>query len=422
MAQFWLNRGGRALGRIFSPLLALGVFVCLGSPPGAFGQALITFGEGVPAPSKLSKQYCADPLINRGVEFFSNPRIVAAADVDGNPLGTASPPQMLLQSAAQEFSSLEVLVGSFTEGQSRVGASVGLDRDWGFPVTAVLRAFDDPDPGEGVKLTPDPDPSVTLGPGAAPVTTLLEFATPDGSASIRRVEIRFVGPADGQVAIEAIDDLTFSSIGPPCAADGAPPVVTILQPADGDALSSPEYLLHFSVSDDVGVSTLTVSALDEAGQVIETSVAPAPPGAFFERSFFTYALPGMKGLRIVATDFAGNTGEDTVGFDLQLPGPDMNLWVLALEVTQGLQHDVPVADQSRGRFATEAASDLGRASHRGQADDRAGLSGARRHKCAGHGRAGIAALFLDAGVESRVRHALRGWAADDRARQSGRDH
>ena len=332
-------------------------FVALLFPSATFAQVTVSFGESVPAPNNISKQYCADLLTNRGVEFHSSPSIVPAEDSSGNVLDTSSPPQLLIQSASQEFSSREVLIVSFTTGQSRVGLMLGLDRDWGFPVRATLTAFDDPEPGEGNSLTAISRSFPALSSGPIAVTTPIEVQTDTGTADIRRIELSYVGPTPGQTAIEIVDDLTFSSIGPPCAIDLEPPVVIIDQPATGQVLTSPEMLLNYSVSDDVGIALVEIAALDASGNEISKFEATAPNTPSFQSAFYTHAMDSAAGLRVTATDFVGNTGSDSVVFDLALPGPNLNLWVQAMEITQAIQSDVPVASGSRARFPTEAASE-----------------------------------------------------------------
>ncbi|MEP3331159.1 hypothetical protein [Sedimentitalea sp.] len=342
-------------------LHAFGIFglslLALLLPYAAFAQVTVSFGESVPAPNNISKQYCADPLSNRGVEFHSRPSIVTAEDSSGNVLDTSSPPQFLIQSASQEFSSREVLIASFTTGQSRVGLMLGLDRDWGFPVRATLTAFDDPEPGEGNPLAAISRSFPAQSSGPIEVTTPIEVQTNTGTADIWRIELKFSGPTPNLHAIEIVDDLTFSSIGPLCAIDLEPPVVVIDQPTNGQVLTSPEMLLSYSVSDDVGTALVEIAALDASGNEISKYEAKASNTPSFQKAFFTHAMDGAAGLRVTATDFIGNTGFDTVMFDLRLPGPDLNLWVQAMEITQAIQSDVPVASGSRSQFATEAASD-----------------------------------------------------------------
>ena len=333
----------------------LGLFGLLTSLAPA--DEIITFDEVIPSPENVRKQYCIHPLTNKGVEFRKGPRIYEPVDESGNPLPIASPTHTLTnESPGEEFAAHEMLIISFTAGQSRVGAKVGLDRHWGFPVTARLRAFDDPNPGEGAKLTPSPDPSVSLGLGPTPVTTLLEWSTPSGASSIRRIEIEFVNPTTNAVAVEVIDDLAFSTIGPPCVVDTVPPTVSIEQPSiPNQVFTNTELLLRFSVTDNVGVASTKVIMLDTSGSELGSFAPSVSSSTSFVKEFFTYALPGTTAIRVEAADFAGNVGEDNTTIKSVMPSPDLNLWVLGVEITQGIQDDISVSTESRRAFAPEAS-------------------------------------------------------------------
>lgn len=335
-------------------LCAFGAGVLV-APPALADDVAVTFGEPIPVPETVRTQYCNNPVTNKGLESKFDTRIYVPVDEASNPVQTSSPTHALTNELpGEEFAAHKTMILSFTVGQTHVGARVGLDRNWGFPVTARLRAFDDPDPGEGAKLTPDPDPSVSLGTGPAPVTTPLEWSTPDDDATIRRVEFEFLNPLTNEVAVEVIDDLSYSVVGPPCVTDIFPPSVQILQPSPNQAFSGPEFLLRYLAQDDVGVATVKVVILDANGDELGSFFPSFTPSTLVQSQFYTYALPGTAAVRLQVTDFAGKKSDDEVPIGLALPGPDLNLWALAIEVTQGLQNHVPESQQSRRNFATEA--------------------------------------------------------------------
>ncbi|MBW2737868.1 MAG: hypothetical protein JRE64_03255 [Deltaproteobacteria bacterium] len=321
----------------------------------------ITFEEPfIPVPGNVKSQYCNNPGTNKGVEFkfatsIFEPSVSTFSGTHAlrdNPSGDDVDPFR------------GPMVFSFTIGQSHVGVRVGLDESHSYPVKAVLRAYDDPDPGMGTKLTPTPDPSVTLGNGPATISTPLTFSTPTGEPIIRRVEIEFMGPAN-EAAQEVIDDLTFSEIGSPCLIDFQAPSVQILQPISGETIMSSEVLLQFSVQDLVsGVARIRVSMLGPGNTELSSyffcggdefpRTCPGFPSSLnVDAQYFTFLPEGTIGIRVEATDFAGNIGQDQISINLVLPDPTYNLWMLGLEITQGIQNEVTVSTQSRNNFAPE---------------------------------------------------------------------
>jgi len=204
--------------RIGLSRLALAGWIFLQFCGATAGAQIVTFEEAIPVPSNVESQYCNDLDRNQGVEFRLPVTIVEPT------VGTSSATH-----AAAQIPSSDDVVGfsggihiTFTTGQTRVAVKVGLNESADIPITAFMRAYDDPDIDEGTKLTPDPGPSVLLGTGPTAITQFLTFATPDRRPSIRRVEILFLD-ANGQSAQEMIDDLVFSDIGPTCVVDAQPP-------------------------------------------------------------------------------------------------------------------------------------------------------------------------------------------------------
>jgi hypothetical protein len=313
----------------------------------------ITFEESILAPGNIQTQYCADPSTNKGVKFESGYEISEPA------VATSSPTHALTELIAGEIDFyFGPLVISFTTGQSHVGVMVGLDEHHDFPVTAILRAYDDPDPGEGTKLTPDSGPTVALGNGPTAIGTPITFNTPTGEPLIRRVEIEFFGPEPGGLK-EVIDDLTFSEIGPLCVTDAASPTVDILEPTTNQAINNPQALLHFRAQDvGSGIASIKVTMLGPGNTELSSffncgggGFTGNCPGFDIERQFNTFLPVGTTGIRVEAMDFAGNIGQDEVTFNMTLPDPTFNLWALGMEATQGIHDEVPNSTVSRGGFA-----------------------------------------------------------------------
>jgi hypothetical protein len=356
------NRRKGLIFRSISLVVLLGTIgLILNSAPITLASDVtITFEESIPVPGNVKTQYCNNPATNQGVEFK-----LAASRFEPSVATFSGTHALRDNPSGDDVAPLRgPMIFSFTTGQSHVGVRVGLDESHDFPVRAVLRAFDDPDPDEGTKLTPSPDPSVMLGTGPAAITTPLAFSTPTGEPTIRRVEIEFLGPI-GQGAQEIIDDLTFGEIGPSCLTDTEAPTVQIFEPTLGQIINNPQVLLHFRAQDDIsGIASIRVLGLDSGGFEL-TSFFSCGGGAFpdscpsfpssldVESQFWTVLPDGATTIRVEATDFAGNTGQAEVSPTVTLPDPNYNLWALGIELTQGIQNQVAASSMSRSSFAAE---------------------------------------------------------------------
>lgn len=324
----------------------------------------VTFEETLDTPSNVVTEYCNQQPLNVGVQF--NNTIVFEPGV-----ATASASHAMMTRPGNDdvdpFAGPMVI--RFTTGQSQVGVRVGLHSSYSYPVNAVLRAFDDPEPGQGTKLTPTPDPNVSLGNGPSDITTPLSFSTPGNESTIRRVEIEFVGPGPFLNALEVIDDLTFSVIGPRCALDLHPPTVEILLPLEDTVFNTKEVLLHLRAHDaDSGVASLRLAIFNAGGLQLSsslicggptTSSCPGSPPASphdVEMQFYSFMPPNATGIKIEAKDFSGNSAESAIRhFSFQLPSPTYNLWALGIELTQGIQDKVPSSVKSRSHWAPQAS-------------------------------------------------------------------
>jgi len=318
---------------------------------------IITFEEPIPVPANLVSQYCNNPDTNQGVLFSSSVTVSEPAIATAS--GTHAAMQIPDDDDLNPFDGGIQIV--FTTGQSHVGVQVGLSTSYADPVTAYLRAYDDPDEGEGNKLTPDPDPSILLGTGPTAVTQNLSFSMPNGEATIRRIEIIFLN-SFGFSDQEVIDDLTFSDLGPTCVTDTQPPTVDILQPDANTTFTRPEALLHYLAQDvGSGIARIRVSTLDASRNVLTAGFpcgGPAfpstcPGNLSVESQFNTYLPREIQWLQVEATDFAGNTGQAEVLINMALPDASYNLWALAVELTQNIQQAIPIASESRSALAPQ---------------------------------------------------------------------
>jgi hypothetical protein len=298
-------------------------------------------------------QYCSNSITNKGVEFPSIPRIFSPVFIYAlaptPSTGMSSPPYALFsQLSATED---KTIVIHFTAPQSHVGMKVGLDRKYSATVFAHLAVYSSDTPSTSTELDAD---TVTLGKGPTDITQPLEVTRT--SADIRSAVVDFYTLAYGVHAVEIIDDLTFSTVGPTCITDWNPPSVQITQPAaDGAVLQTVKNWVAFTATDtESGIAKVTVSFLDAAGAELEgfnacTGSMPCTgPNAKTQQGDFYTSIPeGCKTIRVQAWDYVGRTGQAQRQVSVLLPGPNMNLWARALEITQGTQPWLPTNSTTR---------------------------------------------------------------------------
>ena len=308
--------------------------------------AIITFEEVVSNPDNLRTQYCNNPTTNRGVEFLDSGRIFQPTVQVNSPTHAFTN-----RLPGQEFGANDTVRIRFTTGQKQVGVKVGLDRSYMHPITAVLYAYSSATPGSGF-VTYD---TRYLGYGPTAITQNLQVSSSAGD--IRSVVIEFSAATPNFWGYEVIDDLSFSTIGPPCISDTAAPTVQIIQPAlDGQTFQSSYLRLAFVANDTgSGVAKLQVVFLNAGGgevgsfYVCGASTAPAciydvfPSTASYD--FQTWMPANTQKIRVKAWDFAGQVGqaERTVNFvDIGY----FNLWAQAMEITQATQPWLPINTQA----------------------------------------------------------------------------
>ncbi len=317
--------------------------------PMAMGNPNITFEETIPVPETVRSQYCNDPATNKGVEFLNSGRIFEPS------VQTASPIHALTNHfPGDEFGEFKKIEINFTTGQSLIGVKVGLNRSYNFPVTAELYAYSSETPGTGF-INSD---TVNLGYGPTDITNNLTVTS--AMDNIRSAMIEFIGPSAGNAAYEVIDNLTFSTVGPPCVTDTAAPDVQITRPdTNGQTIPGSSFELAFTATDsESGVAKIQVQLLDASGSEIESFYVCGAGGApvciydvvpyMVSYDFYTYQPKHTRTIRVNAWDFASHIGQIERTINSNLPGPNMNLWATGIEITQAIQPWVATSSNSRG--------------------------------------------------------------------------
>ena len=303
--------------------------------------AVITFEEAVPNPDNLRTQYCNNPATNKGVEFLSSGRIYAPGVAANSPTHAYTG-----RFPGQEFGTNDTVRIRFTTGQTQVGAKVGLDRSYIHPITAVMYAYSSATPGTGF-ITHD-----TRYLGYGPTAITQDLAVYSATGDIRSVVIEFEAATPNYWGYEALDDLRFSTIGPPCITDTTAPGVLISQPAaDGLTFQSPSMRLAFVALDlGTGVAKLQVLFLNAGGielgsfYVCGAATAPAclydvfPYMASYD--FQTLMPVNTQRIRVKAWDFAGQSGQADRTLNFVNIGY-FDLWAQAMEITQEIQPWLP---------------------------------------------------------------------------------
>lgn len=299
---------------------------------------LITFEEKIAAPSMVTDQYCSHPVLSKGVQFPHGGRIV------DSPTSTITPKGILHNNFGTELDETRTLPIVFTLGQSMVGMRVGTIADYPFPVTATLHAYRSPTPGVDYIGSA----SVLLGSGFVVITNPVSVTSVH--ADIRSVVLECRGPNPGDFAFESIDNLSFSRAGPPCMLDASLPSVTITYPAADSMPVFESSRLAFEARDDeLGIASVEVRLLNQARAVLTKfsacgapGVPPCPiPGHLVRYDFMTQFPAGVRYIQVRAWDYAGHEGVAERSVYLDPLGPDLNVFVMGMEVTQAIQPWVP---------------------------------------------------------------------------------
>ena len=252
---------------------------------------------------------------------------------------------------ATEFCSSPV-TASFTTGQTSVKVWVGFSSALSQALPVRLTAFD---AGNAVVGTAD----ATLPVNVAATPDQTPLAVTAAGATIRQVQVSV--PNQGYTSGVSVDDLEFSTAGPPppCTATSVP-VVNIAQPADNEVQNN-EFLLQGTVAN--GGAPIESAAIVSQGSTTRSAslfptLVPPGGGALGPIRFGGFLLPGGQKISVRATNCLGTGSSQTIIVAYR-PIPDGTRFrQLGLEVTQGVQtsaNSVPLiaaaANSSKRTFA-----------------------------------------------------------------------
>lgn len=266
----------------------------------------------------------------QGVTFNNVRAIDYAKGASAIPGFAHSPTVAVEQCFAQEFCTTPVRA-DFTAGQTLVRVWVGAS----FPVSQAipvrLTAFD-----AGGAVVGMADGTIPVTPGAAPVATPLQVTS--GPGSIRRLEVSSPG---GFMNGVAVDDVEFSTVGPPppCTAT-ALPAVTLTLPTDGTVVQRNEFILRGTVqTNGAPVESARIMAIGSAarsGNLFPVVVRPEG-GTFGPIRMNGLLAPGDQKVSVEVTTCRGTavSGNPIVTHTPLPAGTRFRL--LRLEVTQGVQ-------------------------------------------------------------------------------------
>lgn len=263
--------------------------------------------------------------------------------------GTNSPELALINATSGgqlEFNSFPLRIDFSNVKVRSVKMRVGLNQFVG-GVRPVLTVFDES--GDRTASTTGP----TLPDGPAPVDQVIALSNP--GFFIARAELRYDGDTPAaRNAVEVIDDLEIGLDGRPLCPPGSDtqwPVVTITAPESFDVFSSGN------------LSDLSGTIVENSGKLLNVSaeITGSSGGYSFDLSPYISANPEFPGyftfsvknvglydgeniITVRATDAAcpPNTGDSSIRVDFLSPDPDLNFYVLGVEVTQATQDALQV--------------------------------------------------------------------------------
>ncbi|MBP1689411.1 MAG: putative secreted protein, partial [Deltaproteobacteria bacterium] len=263
--------------------------------------------------------------------------------------GTNSPDLALINATSGgelEFNSFPLRMNFSNAKVRSVKMRVGLNQVVS-GVRPVLTVFDES--GDRTASTTGP----TLPDGPAPVDQVVELHDP--GFFIARAELRYDGDTPtARNAVEVIDDLEIGLDGRPLCPSGTDtqrPVVTI---------TAPKYFDLFSSSN---LPDLRGTIIENSGKLLNVSaeIASSSGGYSLDLSPYIAANPEFPGyftfsvknvglydgeniITVRANDAAcpPNTGDTSIRVDFVPPDPDLNFYVLGVEVTQATQDALQV--------------------------------------------------------------------------------
>jgi hypothetical protein len=232
------------------------------------------------------------------------------------------------QCYAQEFCNAPIEM-SFTTGQRRVKAWVGVSQPLNTSQTVVLRALD----AGGTQIG---QATATLNPSSnpRPINTPLEVTLPN--ADIRRAVISY-SPTDLGSYWLAVDDVEFDAAGPPPACASAQnPTLNLIQPANNQTVQFDGFLLEAQVNsqDPLAVAmTLTVTG---PGGVTRSQQLPLASGKFGPTWINGMLFPGLNTITVKFQDCRGSVERSANITYTPIPA-GTSFELLGIEVTQATQ-------------------------------------------------------------------------------------
>jgi hypothetical protein len=254
--------------------------------------------------------------------------------------------------AGIEFCSSPVRA-TFTEPQPSVGVWVGFSSPLPAPLGVRLTGFD----GSSNVVATD-DATLPANSGPTPIQTPLTIDAPPARIVTLEVSVTTGG---GYTNGLAVDDVSFSTVGPPppCTANAAP-TVNLLNPPGGTSVHNNEFLLEGSIDNHgAPITNASVIATSETNATRTAYVYPSliqPQGGNFGPVRFGGLLfspaPGTHDIVVTATNCKG-TGTSDQRRVLWTPLPPTTRFhqIGPIEVTQSVQtplNSVPLVAGSAG--------------------------------------------------------------------------
>ena len=310
----------------------LGLVVALGSLPGPDASAAVISFDDLTAPGPgagvglpVNVQYSS-----QGVTF-NDP---SALDYSKPPSPIPGFARLISGMRSGEFCASPVRA-TFTAAQQSVRAWVGFSSPLAAPLGVRLTAFNASSQVVGTA-------NATLPARASPTPIQTPLVVSRPTPTIRSLEVS-VTTGGGFTGGLAVDDIEFSTVGPPppCNATG-PPSVTLSQPPDGLVVQNDAFLLQGSV-DNAGAPITSASVIEQSATTHTSQVYPrlidADGGPFGPINFSGLLSPGENHLVVTATNCRGTGTSSARRVTLSPIPPGTSFHQLGeIEVSQTVQN------------------------------------------------------------------------------------
>ena len=311
---------------------ALALLLVFALPAVSASAALITFDDlpNPPAPDQrviVNAQYSAQGVTFNDIDSYNySSGIYASPGFPRSGNVAAETPCFTVEICTAPARA------DFTAGQDSVSVWVGASYPIVDPTTVQLKAFD-----ASANLLETASAVLPPSGSDTPIATQLTVNPP--GTTIRRIEVTTQSGFTGGIAI---DDLEFSTVGPPppCNATG-PPVVNVLQPDSGLIVQNNNFLMSGAVSDN-GAPITSASAVRLTPTARTSSVYPglidSDGGSFGPINFSGFLSPGVNNFVVTATNCAGTGTSAPEQVRLNPVPSDISFHQLSrIEVTQTVQ-------------------------------------------------------------------------------------